>query len=44
MSKLDHPLVFALVITVIVLAFAHILHWLLLQAKQPGAAGFFSLP
>lgn len=44
MSKLDHPLVYALVIMVIVLALAHIMHWALLAAHQPGAAGFFSLP
>lgn len=44
MDKLDHPIVFALVLTIIVLAIAHLMHWMLLKAGSTAGAGFFSLP
>lgn len=43
MARLDHPLVFALVMTLIVLGMAHLLHMGAKAAKQDGLAAFFSL-
>ena len=43
MKGLDQPIVFAIVLTLIVLAIAHLGHWAALKAGWTSGAGFFSL-